>query len=257
MKLFSTCYTIAHTPAEAAIAAKYDMLIVNQAASPAWLDSVRALKPAIKLLAYQIVTEEPGTAPGPGNAILMARSRWDAAQQEPWLMTPAGDIAAITVSGWKRKRLFDYRLPVWQSAFKDACAAILAAYPFDGLFFDNCTAAWAKHAPANPAASTALQDVLLDIRRANPSKWLIGNCVESWMGLNGEMNEGRIGQIAELTPTLGQVVPNLNCYYLPATPATTDADIQAAYDAIKPYGAWFGVHTAALSWPSIFDTLEA
>ena len=259
MKLFTTCYTISHTAEEAAIAAKYDLLIVNQNTAPvatAWLDSVKALKPGIKILAYQIVAEEPGSAPGPGNAVLMNATRWSNVGQDPWLITASGDIAAIQ-AGWRNRRMFDYRKQVWKDSFKEACAAILSAYPFDGLFFDNCTASWAKHAPSNPAASTALQDVLLDIRRAYPSKWLIGNCVESWMGLNGEMNEGRIGQIAELAPVNGQNVPNLNCYYLPATASTTDAEIQAAYDAVQPYGAWFGVHTAALSWPAIFDTLEA
>lgn len=261
MRLFSTCYTITKTPEEAAIAAKYDLLIVNQDAGAshlAWLNAVKTLKPTIKIIAYQIVSEEPGQAPGPGNTILMARSRWDAAQQEPWLMTASGDIAAFTVSGWKRKRMFDYRLPVWQSAFKDACAAVFATFPYDGMFFDNCTASWGKHQPANPSASQSLQSVLLDVRRMYPEKWFIGNGVENWLGLNGEMNEGRILDLNELIPVSGQIVPNVNCFSFPLTPTTTDAEIQSAYNLIKPYGAWFGAHRwdGVLHWPAVFNSIE-
>lgn len=262
MPFFVTAYTITKTPAEAALAAKYDLLIANQDTSPshlAWLDSVKAINPNIKILAYQIITEEPGTAPGPGNTILMDRNRWNAAAQEPWLMTAAGDVAAITVGGWKVKRLFDYRKAVWQLSIKDACAAILAAYPFDGLFFDNCTASWSKHTAANPAAANALQNVLLDIRRAYPTKLFVGNCVENWLGLNGEMNEGRPDALAELPPADGQVVPNLNLYYMPGSVSTTDAEITATYNQIHPYTAWFGVHRTDVSmhYPSLFDSLES
>lgn len=261
MKLFLDCYRTALTQAEAEIAAKYDLLIVNQDTRPSavsWLNVIRGIKPSIKLLAYLIVTEEPGAAPGAGNTILMDRNRWDAAQQEPWLMTPAGDIAAITVANWKRKRLFDFRLPVWQQSFKDACAAILSAYPFDGLFLDNCTASWAKHAAGNPGLSQSLQSVLLDVRRSYPDKILVGNGVENWMGLNGEMNEGRIGQIGELVPSVGQVVPNMNLYYMVGNASTTDAEITAVYQQVKQLDGWLGLHRtdAAIHWPAIFDTLE-
>ena len=262
MKLFTTCYTIQKTPAEAQIAAKYDLLIVNQddgTSHKAWLDSVKAINPAVKMLAYQMVAQEPGIAPGAGNRILPDINRFAAYSQDPWLITASGDIAAIQIDGWKNRRMYDYRKLVWQDLFKQACQAVLASYQFDGLFLDNCVSNWAKQAPANPALHDALKNVLLDLRRLYPDKWMIGNGSENWMGLNGEMSEGRIGQLSELTPSAGQVVPNLNCYLMPTTTATTDAEIQAAYNQVKPYGAWFGCHRAdgVLYWPSIFDTLEA
>ena len=262
IKFFATCYGAQYTPEEAGIAAKYDVIAVNQstnAGAKAWFDSVRALNPSIKILAYLIVSQEPGSAPGVGNTILMDVNRWTAAQQDPWLVSPSLDIAAIQLDTWKNRRLFDYRKAVWQTAFKDACRAILAAYAFDGLFFDNCTAAWAKHVSYGGAAlTTSLQNVLLDVRREFPSKILIGNSVENWMGLNGEMNEGRLADLAELSPYTGQVVPNANVYYMGLQPTTTDAQIQDVFLQVKSYGAMFGAYRwdGMLHWPSIFDTLK-
>ena len=261
MRLFTVCFGTQHTPAEAAIAAQYDLLIVNQntsTVSKAWYDSIKAINPNIKLLAYLIVNHEPGTAPGAGNDILRDANRWNAVQQEPWLMTADGNIVAIQLDGWKSRRLYDYRKAIWKDSFKLACDAVLAAYPFDGLFLDNCTASWVKYEPNIPALTTALQSSLLDIRRAYPSKWLIGNGVENWMGLNGEMNEGRLNDVGELAPVNGQVVPNLNCYLFITTPTTTDLELQTAYNAIAPYGAWYGVqrNDNVLYWPTLFDTIE-
>jgi hypothetical protein len=58
MKLFTVCFGTQHTPAEAAIAAQYDLLIVNQntsAVAKAWYDSIKAINPSVKLLAYLAV----------------------------------------------------------------------------------------------------------------------------------------------------------------------------------------------------------
>lgn len=262
MKLFTVCFGTQYTATEAAIAAKYDLLIVNQATSSvarAWYDSIKVINPSIKLLAYLIVNHEPGTALGVGNDILRDANRWAAVQQEPWLLTADGNIVAITLDGWKSRRLYDYRKAIWQTNFRDACSAILAAYPFDGLFFDNCTAAWTKQSPNNTALATSLQSALLDVRRAYPSALFLGNCTENWLGLNGEMNEGRPADLLELSPVLGQVVPNLNCFLSITTPSTPDADLAALYATISPTGAWFGVqrNDNVLYWPPIFDTLEA
>lgn len=46
----------------------------------------------------------------------MDANRWSAASQDPWLITPAGDIAAMQLDTWKNRRLFDYRKAAWQSA---------------------------------------------------------------------------------------------------------------------------------------------
>lgn len=262
MKLFTVCFGTQHTAAEAAIAAKYDLLIVNQNTSTvakAWYDSIKVLNPNIKLLAYLIVNHEPGTAPGAGNDILRDANRWNAVQQEPWLLTAEGYIKAIQLDGWKSRRLYDYEKAIWKENFKLACDAIFAAYPFDGLFLDNCTANWAAYAPRVVEKTTALQTALLDLRRAYPSKWIVGNGMENWMGLNGEMNEGRLGQVSELTPVTGQVVPNVNCFLSITTASTPNTDLQTAYNAVKPYGAWYGVqrNDNVLYWPSLFDTIEA
>ena len=262
MNLFTVCFGTQYTAAEATIAAKYDLLIVNQATSAvarAWYDSIRALNPAIKLLAYLITNHEPGTALGVGNDILRDANRWTAGQQEPWLLTADGNLVAITIDTWKSRRLYDYRKAIWQTNFRDACAAILSAYPFDGLFFDNCTASWTKQSPNNAALATSLQSTLLDVRRAYPSKLFLGNCTENWLGLNGEMNEGRATQLLELAPVVGQVVPNLNCYLALTTPTTPDSELAALVAAIAPTGAWFGVQRSdnVLYWPPIFDSLEA
>jgi len=87
----------------------------------------------------------------------------------------------------------------------------------------------------------------------------VGNGVENWMGLNGEMNEGRIGQIGELVPSVGQVVPNMNLYYMVGNASTTDAEITAVYQHVKQTGGWFGLHRtdAAMHWPALFEALEA
>lgn len=261
-QFFATCYGVQYTAEEAAIAAKYDVIAVNQntsVAAKAWFDSVRGLNPSIKIIAYLIVSQEPGSAPGVGNTILMDANRWSAASQDPWLITPTGDIAAMQLDTWKNRRLFDYRKAVWQTAFKDACRAILNAYPFDGLFFDNCTANWTKMvAYGGTEMATALQNVLLDVRREFPNKLLIGNGVENWMGLNGEMNEGRLADIAELTPYVGQVVPNANTFFMAVQPSTTEQHIQETFLQVKPYGAMFGAYRwdGVLSWPAIFETLK-
>lgn len=266
MKFFQTVYNVNNTPEEAAIAAKYDLLIVKQTPLSGgssytqfmqWLGMLKSMKPTIKIMSYMIVAQEPGFfAPGVGNSIIMNWPAYAPYAQEPWLMTPTGDIAAIT-EDWKVRRLFDYRKNVWKDLFKQAVTTIMNSYPFDGLFFDNCTASWAKHVPNQSALTAALQQILLDIRHIYPDKWFIGNCVENWMGLNGEMNEGRPNQAAELDPTNGQIVPNLNLYYMPATVNTTDAEYTAGWNVAKAHGCLFGCYDPARPtfYPSIFDSL--
>lgn len=265
MRLFQTVYNVNNTPEEAAIAAKYDMLIVKQTPIAGgssytsfmqWLGIIKGINPGIKILSYIIVAQEPGFfAPGVGNSILMNWPTYAPYGMEPWLMTPAGDIAAIT-EDWKVRRLFDYRKTVWKDLFKQSVQAIMNTYPFDGLFFDNCTASWSKHIPNQQALSDALQQTLLDIRYLYPGKWFIGNCVENWMGLNGEMNESRPSQSSELEPVNGQIVPNLNCYYMGVTVSTPDNDIVAGRSLAESKGAWFGVYdpARAVFWPPVFDT---
>lgn len=266
MKFFQTVYNTAHTPEEAAVAAKYDLIVVKQtpaaggsshAAFTQWLGAVKSANPSIKILSYMIVAQEPGFfAPGVGNSILMNWPSYAPYGQEPWLMTPAGDIAAIT-EGWKVRRLFDYRKPVWRDLFKQSVIAVMSSYSYDGMFFDNCTASWAKHAPNQPALTAALQSALLDIRYLYPDKYFVGNGAENWMGLNGEMNEGRANQAEELIPSNGQVVPNLNMYYMLATVATPDSEIQAGWNLARSKGALFGCYdpARAVFWPPVFDAL--
>lgn len=266
MKLFQTVYNVTYTPAEAVIAAKYSMLIVKQPPLPGaslttlvqWITSIKAINPSCKVLTYLMTAQEPGiTAPGSGDKILMNWASYEPFIEEPWLMTASGDVTAYVESVWKVRRLFDYRKPVWQSLFKSAAATILNAYQFDGIFFDNCTANWAKHAPHNPTLAAGLQTTLLDIRRSYPDKLFIGNCSENWMGLNGEMSEGAVVNPLVLELKNGQTYPNMNCYYAPVTISTPDADIAAKYNIAKSKDAWFGVYDATrpVFWPSVFDTL--
>jgi hypothetical protein len=58
----------------------------------------------------------------------------------------------------------------------------------------------------------ALQDAVTVLRKEFPAYILVGNSSYHWRGLNGELNEGRPGDMDELNPFEGHVEPRMQLY---------------------------------------------
>lgn len=209
-KLFCTAYITPTLPTQGGqerIVARYPLALVPQDHRDAfrgWRDKVRSINPDIILLAYQAALDETAQ-PGPGNEVVRGAGNI-------WLEDPPGTYRYVYV-GTQRRRIADPRKPAWRSAFLTACHSIMASYPYDGIFFDNCTVYPSAHPSplVRQQMLDALQSTILEIRSAFPKAILVGNSSYDWKGLNGECNEGRPGNAAkELAPKIGQTPPWCN-----------------------------------------------
>jgi len=196
--------------------AKYPIALVPQddrAHFRWWRERVRRLNPNIKMLAYQMVIEET-TVPGPGHDVMRSA-------EKSWFHR--GEISPTvtyrTSTSAKRKRIFDPRLDEWQEKFLSACDQTLRSDDYAGIFLDQCTIY--RSIIRNPIVyremTDALQQTLLALRERHPSKIIIGNSRDSWLGLNGEMNESRPKDLKKETrilPDRGSSRLELFHYYM-------------------------------------------
>ena len=193
--------------------AKYPIALVPQddrAHFRLWREKVRRLNPTIKMLAYQMVIEET-TVPGPGHDVMRsAHNSWF----QRGGISPT--VTYRTSTSAKRKRIFDPRLDEWQEKFLSACDKTLRSDDYAGLFLDQCTIY--RSIIGNPivyrAMEGALQKALLALREIHPKKIIIGNSRNSWLGLNGEMNESRPKDLERETRILpGRVSSRLELFH--------------------------------------------
>ncbi len=169
------------------LVAKYPMSIVPQDSRKIfvdWRNKVKDINPNQVMLAYQNVLTE-SHIPGPGHDIMRELSK----KGDYWSHYPGGYTPTVFTS----RRMYDYRKSGWKEAFINACSSVLDSYPYDGLFLDNCTVFSVAHPFAwkREIMRGALQDTLIALRKKYPNILIVGNSIENWPGLNGEMNEGR------------------------------------------------------------------
>ena len=225
--------------------AKYPLALVPQDDRPhfrAWREKVRQYNPDIKLLAYQMVIEEP-TVPGPGHDVYRNL-------EHVWVEYPGGFVPTVTyrTNVGARKRIFDPRNEKWREGFLKACNAVMESDDYDGLFLDQCTiyqkAALTEH--VRDQMFVSLNNVLNDLRAQMPSKILIGNSRYSFPSLNGEMNESRPKELKKETRILAGREPRrleLFHYYMKNYQDTESA--KKLFRLALENKAFFGVNVNA------------
>jgi len=237
-----------------AIVARYPIALVAQDERiqfKKWRDLVRHLNPNIILLAYQMVIEET-TVPGPGHDCLRQINN-------SWSTYPTGVVPTVGPIN-KLRRIYDPRYSEWRSGFMAACRATLKAYPYSGLFLDQCTVFDRAHPDPQVRAEmiVALQNTLLELRSEFPTAYLIGNSRESWRDLNGEMNEGRIKDLAiEMQSFAGHVSPRLELYLRYLYQKSDFKSIKDEMEYVHSLGGLYGAcydHQHVI-WPEAFDEI--
>ena len=259
-RLFCTAYISPEAPGQGgqeAIVAKYPLAIVPQddgAHAVAWRDRVRRLNPSIILLGYQQVIEET-TVPGPGHERMRQ-------VQGAWATYPGGFVPTVRGPAGSERHIFDPRNADWQQAFVEACGATLAAYPYDGLFLDQCTVY--TRASLSPLARaemrSALQATLLRLRRGHPAALLVGNSARAWNGLNGELNEARLADMASAcASTARHAVPEIKLYQSLLGRATSTESVQREMALAHKCGAFFGAAAdyQHVPWLDAFDAVRS
>lgn len=272
------------------IIAKYPLAVLDQGYHPEVYpryDSIRDLNPDIKLIGYQVVLEHAAHQTGPGAAVVNATT-----DPSTYCINNTGSTityvhGATTVNilvgqpitywnGTHDVKLRDYRSPLWQAAFLSACDAILEAYPFDGLFLDNC-GTLPMQAPGDDATQEEMQAALIgvieQIRANHPDKIIIGNGPAYYAttfgrevpaALNGSMTEtfsasnpflrlAPEGAIRTYTP------PIMNMFVDLRTSATDEAGIKAAATMAFKNRMMYAVEANYISYtyPPIFDEIKA
>lgn len=239
-KLYCTAYITPNAPTQGGqeqMVARYPLALVPQTNTTLfrdWRNRVRSYNNDIIFLGYQMVFEEVPTQPGPGNDVLRQSG-------DIWLRLPNGRYSFIK-SGTRTLRLADTRKPKWQSAFLNACRAVLNSYPYDGLYLDNCTIYTKAHPSplVRSELSSALQSTLLRLRTEFPDKIIVGNASDDWKGLNGENNEGRPRDATrELAPKVGQTPPWCNMYQSLLKSPTDTVTLNAEMTLAHSMGAFY------------------
>lgn len=257
--LFCTAYIDPHIPSqrgqEGAVA-KYPRAIVSQGGdniSRDWRNRVRALNPAIKLFAYQVVAEET-TVPGPGHDYMRRVT-------DSRVTFPGGYVPTVEVQPGSRFRIFDPRSVDWQKSFIEACEVLMASDKCDGLYLDQCTVyARAARSPNVRAEMVeALSSTLDQVRRRMPSLAIVGNTSYDFQALNGELNENRPGELESEVRFRGHQSPELNLFqYLTSDAPDSSAVRTMAKLAIENrclYGVTNNYQRVVL--PRIFDEISA
>ena len=253
--LFCLAYITPDAPGQSgqeAIVAKYPVAVVPQDERRSfrkWRDRVRAINPNIVLLGYQMVHEETSD-PGPGHDELRKATH-------SWCRHPDG-FEPFTSWGNTHHRLLDPRTREFEEYFLRACRAVLGSYDFDGLFLDNCTVFPIAH-PDDTVRSQmrqALQVVLLKLRAEFPGALIVGNSSENWVGLNGEMNEGRPAQLqSELRYFGGHTSPSMDMYQTILTRTDDTETVRREMRETLSLGALYGanVESTHVLWFEDFD----
>ncbi len=254
--LFCVAYIDPNVPGQGgqeALVARYPLALVPQDMNASfwqWRDRVKGRNPNIVMLGYQMTIEET-TVPGPGHAVLKQIS-------DAWCVYPNGFVPTV---GSRGLRIFDPRKPEWQQNFLKACQTTLESYPYDGLFLDQCTV----FGIANPLESVraemrqALQDALLALRNAFPTKVFIGNSSFQWRGLNGEMNESRLADLGSASSFTGHVDPVMPLYVSRLRHAFDVGVMKKEMAKARAHGALYGasVDYQHVLWFDEFDEVLA
>ncbi len=240
--LFCTAYIDPDIPSQAgqeSLIARYPLTLVPQdmrATHTQWRDRIKQLNSAILMLGYLMVIEET-TVPGPGHDVMRL-------VKNSWCVHPGGYYPTVQIEpGPRTFRIFDPRKPEWQESFLAACRATLQSYPYDGVYLDQCTVYDIAHPLPNVRAEMrqALQVILLRLRQEFPSAILIGNSSYDWAGLNGELNEGRPGNLrAELAPFIEHAQPEIQLYQSLLRNPFDIETVKREMAAAHLYGAFYG-----------------
>jgi hypothetical protein len=231
--IFCTAYVNPLKPDQAGqepIVARYPLALVPQdmrSAFRQWRDDIRRINPAIVLLAYQNVITE-SLVPGPGHDVMRRRI-------STWCRYPTGYLPVMPGTT-ERRRIVDPRGPEFAPALIEACRATLAAYPFQGLFLDNCTI-------------YRLADAII-----------VGNGRYDFAGLNGEMNEDRTLELPrETRPFAGHVDPRVELFLLRIESPDDRRKAATGLQLAAQVGASFGVAVdyQHVLWFDFFDQAMA
>ena len=238
--LFVTAYITPSAPGQGgqeALVARYPLALVPQDTRRefyTWRNKVKEINPDILLLAYQMVNEET-RVPGPGHDRYRALA-------DPFIQYPGGIEPTVGPAN-KQRRLFDMRKPEWRAAFLQGCKDVMRSYPYDGLFLDNCTVFTAHHPYpwVRGQIREALQDALIELRQMFPKNILIGNSRENWVGLNGEMTETRLRDIAAESAFFpGHAQPEMDLSLQRLVVATDNRSLRKGLIMSLEHGALFG-----------------
>lgn len=247
--------------------AKFGMIVVPQQTTmgrgSAWKDAIRAVNPDAIILGYQMIAEETNAADrGPGDIVMAALS---GGSPDAYMRNgPEGnDTGTITVNISNGLNLFDYRKRVYTDGILSALDAVMASYPYDGFFLDNCNVFVNHHPQASVRAACmdALKVITSKIRARFPDKVLIGNGPRKFPGLNGEMNENRPADYrSELSAYAGHSLPETPVAVQQlATP--DDAGFRASYNRgkdIHPNTFWGSYVTPqSVAWFQTHDIIVA
>lgn len=251
--LFCTAYinpTVTGQAGQEAIVAKYPLSLVPQdirAPFKRWRDKVKTLNPTQVMLGYLSVNNEV-FVPGPGHdAINKARGEW-----ARW---PTGHIPTAYNPP---RRLFDLRSPKWRESFMEACRVTLASYPYDGLYLDNCSVFRITHPLPSVRSEmlASLQKALLQLRAEFPRTLLVGNTRHDFKGLNGEMNENRIGEMGgEMGDFPGHHSPRMELHQTLLKNANDVETVEKEMRETFRYGGFFSaaMNYQQVLWFDIFD----
>lgn len=234
------------------IVAKYPLVIVPQDQRYdfiRWRDKVKSFNPNIKMLGYHMVIEETDV-PGPGHDILRKVNN-------SWCVYPGGILPMVDAVP-RKMRIYDPRKQDWRSGFLDGCRKTLSAYPYDGLFLDQCSV-FMKSSPfpkVREEMRMAIQDTLLELRKEFPNKLLIGNSRFSWAGLNGEMNEFRLNEIEkELRKDQSHSLPRVELVQTYLKDANDIDTVIKEMSVVHAHGGFYGTCVKAqhVLWFEEFD----
>ncbi len=254
-KAFCLAYGNGTSPAaDAATAAQFPLIITAQSAGQeymAWRDQVKAISPTALILAYhQTAFQQAGDGPGYVTMAVQA-----AAAQLAQTMVPPDT-----------GHMYNYLDASYKAAYLEAIAAVMASWPYDGVFLDNFTV-WLGSTVGQIGTHTcdpvirsqmftALQDIILTLRRWYPNKIIItNNAGARYFGSNGGMTENDVTRMAELAPFNGQAYPNMNLFYLNPVPNDDMPAISIVAAQALSFGAYFGYgNAAALQTQSLLVT---
>lgn len=247
--------------------AKFGMIVVPQQMTmgrgSAWKDAIRSVNPDAIILGYQMLSEETNAADrGPGDLVMASLS---GGTPDAYMRNgPNGDdTGTITLNQSNGLKLFDYRKRVYRDGILSALDAVMASYPYDGFFLDNCNVFQAHHPQASvrQACMESLKALTSQIRGRFPNSVIIGNGPRKFPGLNGEMNENRPADFrAELSPYAGHEQPEapVSVWQLSSE---NDAEFRAVYERgkdINPMTFWGSYVTPqSVKWFQTHDIIVA
>ncbi len=237
----------------------------------AHLDAIRAYNPDAIFLAYQIPFEDVlplNTGPG-YDALRPLRSI-----ESAYMHDARGNRLLVTeLSG--TRGMFDPRSPTVRAAILGAVAAVLEAYPHDGIFFDNYGLKNAMLLDTNGNQFTgapgqiwseadyasklgAMLTLAEEIRAAWPGALLIANSANVFPAFNGELVEGSsqfYRMPVQATELPGRAQPFIPLFQDTPVSGPDDPIIAAHRTQVHALGGWYGVSVGNqnILWPTAFD----